>query len=78
MVCEEWWRIEYEAELITGAAGQIALRQGVRDSYSLIRLLDIAPLVNAARCAGIGQCVKWQHWKSTGWSRLMCATGAYE
>jgi len=32
--------------LITGAAGQIgiALRQGLRGSYPLIRLLDIAPL----------------------------------
>jgi uronate dehydrogenase len=32
--------------LITGAAGQIgvALRQGLRDSYPLVRLLDIAPL----------------------------------
>ena len=32
--------------LITGAAGQIgiALRQGLRGSYPLIRLLDVAPL----------------------------------
>jgi uronate dehydrogenase len=32
--------------LITGAAGQIgkALRQGLRGSYALIRLLDVAPL----------------------------------
>ena len=35
--------------LITGAAGQIgvALRSGLRGSYPLIRLLDIAPLGNA-------------------------------
>jgi uronate dehydrogenase len=35
-----------ERILITGAAGKIgaALRRGLRGSYSLIRLLDIAPL----------------------------------
>ncbi len=35
--------------LITGAAGKIgdALRTGLRGSYSLIRLLDIAPLGKA-------------------------------
>jgi uronate dehydrogenase len=38
-----------ERILITGAAGQIgvALRQGLYGGYSLIRLLDIAPLGNA-------------------------------
>ncbi len=37
--------------LITGAAGQIgiALRQGLRGAYPLIRLLDIAPLSAAAK-----------------------------
>ena len=36
--------------LITGAAGQIgrALREGLRGSYALIRLLDVAPLGAAA------------------------------
>jgi uronate dehydrogenase len=35
--------------LITGAAGQIgvALREGLRGNYPLIRLLDVAPLGNA-------------------------------
>ena len=35
--------------LITGAAGQIgiALREGLRGSYPLIRLLDVAPLGKA-------------------------------
>ena len=39
-----------ERILITGAAGKIgdALRQGLRGSYSLIRLLDVAPLGAAA------------------------------
>jgi uronate dehydrogenase len=38
-----------ERILITGAAGKIgdALRRGLRNSYSLIRLLDIAPLGTA-------------------------------
>jgi len=38
-----------ERILITGAAGQIgeALRKGLGGSYSLVRLLDIAPLGNA-------------------------------
>jgi uronate dehydrogenase len=36
--------------LITGAAGQIgkALREGLRGSYALLRLLDVAPLGTAA------------------------------
>ena len=35
--------------LITGAAGQIgvALRDGLRGAYSLIRLLDLAPMGKA-------------------------------
>ena len=38
-----------ERILITGAAGKIgdALRKGLRGSYRLIRLLDIAPLGTA-------------------------------
>jgi nucleoside-diphosphate-sugar epimerase len=40
-----------ERILITGAAGQIgkALRSGLRGSYPLIRLLDVAPLGSAEK-----------------------------
>ncbi|MBL8386049.1 MAG: NAD(P)-dependent oxidoreductase [Burkholderiales bacterium] len=44
--------------LITGAAGQIgvALRQGLRGSYALLRLSDIAPLGDAAAGEELVQC----------------------
>ena len=41
--------LDMDRILITGAAGQIgvALRDGLRGAYSLIRLLDLAPMGNA-------------------------------